>query len=62
MVGFGFEAATVRLAELLLNIGLPDNPVMEYVLEGEGEHCGVGDRSAEVRFLLPGSGAWENLL
>lgn len=62
VAGFGFESATVRLAELMLNIGLLDNPVTEYVLEGEGEHRGVGDRSADVRFLLPGSTAWENLL
>jgi hypothetical protein len=62
VAGFGFESATVLLAELLLNIGLPDNPIKEYALEREGEHRGVGGRSSEVRLLLPGSGAWENVL
>jgi hypothetical protein len=55
LLGFGFEAASVRLAELFLNIGLPHNPVNEYILEGEGGQRGVGIHSAEVRFLLPGS-------
>jgi hypothetical protein len=62
VVGFGFEAATTRLAELFLNMSLPHNPVNEYVLEGEGEYRGVGIHSAEVRFFLPGSLGWDDLL
>jgi hypothetical protein len=58
LLGFGFEAASVRLAELFLNIGLPHNPVNEYILEGEGGQRGVGIHSAEVRFFLPSSAGW----
>lgn len=62
VVGFGLEEASVRLAELLLNMSLPHNAVNEYVLEREGSCRGVGPHSAEVRFCLPGSVGWEDLL
>jgi hypothetical protein len=62
VVGFGLEEASVRLAELFLNMGLPQNSVTEYRLEGEGGHRGIGIHSAEVRFCLPGSAGWETLL
>ena len=35
VVGFGTDRASVRLAELLLNIGLPANPLDEYLLDGD---------------------------
>jgi hypothetical protein len=54
VLGFGLEAASTRLAELFLNIGLPHNPVHEYVLLGEGGQRGVGLHSAEARFFVPG--------
>jgi hypothetical protein len=62
VVGFGLEEGSVRLAELLLNMSLPHNSVNEYVLEREGGYRGVGTHSAEVRFFLPGSVGWEDLL
>jgi len=57
--GFGSDMGSVRLAELLLNASQPDNPVDEYVLEGDGGFRGVGYFSAEATFWLPGSAAWD---
>jgi hypothetical protein len=59
IVGFGTDRASVRLAELLLNASRPDNPVVEYELESEAGFGGVGRWSAEARFWLPGSYAWD---
>ena len=57
--GFGNDdAASVKLADLLLKIGSPDNATNEVVLEGEGGFRGVGIHSAEAAFYLPGSSAW----
>jgi len=58
--GFGTDKGSVRLAELLLNAGQPDNPVDEYNLEGDGGYRGVGYLSAEARFWLPGSFGWDS--
>jgi len=58
----GSDRALVRLAELLLNAGRPDNPVVEYQLEGEGGFRGVGVHSAEVQIFLPGSLGWDEIL
>jgi hypothetical protein len=58
VIGFGNDDASVRLAALLLNIGSPANETTEIVLEGEGGFRGVGVRSAEAAFYLPGSLAW----
>lgn len=55
----GSDRALVRLAELLLNADRPDNPVVEYQLEGEGGFRGVGIHSAEVQFFLPESLGWD---
>jgi hypothetical protein len=57
--GFGTDAGSVRLAELLLNAGQPSNPEAEYVLEGDGGYRGVGYLSAEASIWLPGSAAWD---
>jgi hypothetical protein len=51
--GFGNDDASVRLAELLLNIGSVENKTGEVVLEGEGGFRGVGLHSAESAFYLP---------
>lgn len=56
--GFGNDDASVRLAELLLRFGSPENEANEVVLEGEGGFRGVGRFSAEAGFYLPGSQAW----
>lgn len=56
--GCGSDAASVLFAELLLNAGRPDNPMVEYQLEGEGGFRGVGEHSAEVQLFLPGSLGW----
>ena len=58
VMGFGNDDASVRLAALLLNFGSPGNETTEVVLEGEGGFRGVGIRSAEAAFYLPGSLAW----
>ncbi len=58
----GSDRALALLAELLLNAGRPDNPVLDYALEGEGGFRGVGIHSAEAMFALPGSLAWDGLL
>jgi len=58
----GSDRALVRLAELLLNADRPDNPVVEYQLEGEGGFRGVGIHSAEVQFFLPESLGWDGTL
>ncbi len=46
IIGFNTDEASVRLAELLLNIGRPENTVDQYDLEGEGGFRGVGEQSA----------------
>jgi hypothetical protein len=46
--GFGNDDASIRLADLLLNIGYSDQS--EIVLEGEGGNRGVGIHSAEAIF------------
>lgn len=48
--GFGDDDASVRLADLLLNIGYSDH--REIVLEGEGGNRGVGINSAEASFFV----------
>jgi hypothetical protein len=58
VLGFGTDDASVRLAELLLRFGSPQNEVTEVVLEGECGFRGVGRFSAEASFNLPGSLAW----
>jgi hypothetical protein len=40
--GFGTDVGSVRLAELLLNASQSNNPLDEYVLEGEGGNRNVG--------------------
>jgi len=57
--GFGSDLGSTRLAELLLNASQPDNQVVEYDLEGDGGFRGVGYLSAEAKFWLPGSAAWD---
>jgi hypothetical protein len=57
--GFGTDVGSVRLAELLLNASQPNNPVDEYVLEGDGGNRKVGYLSAEAHFWLPGSIGWD---
>jgi hypothetical protein len=59
---FGSDRALVNLAELLLNVGRPENPVLQYELEGEGGFRGVGVHSAEVILCLPGSDGWDAAL
>jgi hypothetical protein len=59
---YGSDRGFVNLAELLLNAGRPDNPVLEYNLEDEGGFRGVGVHSAEVTFWLPGSVGWDGTL
>lgn len=59
VVGFGNERGCVRLAELLLNASRPESAVTEIVLESEAGYRGVGRRSAEARFELPGSMIWD---
>jgi hypothetical protein len=58
VMGFGNDDVSVRLADLLLNFGSPQNEINEVVLEGEGGFRGVGVHSAEAAFYLPGSLAW----
>ena len=58
----GSDMALAHLAELLLKAGRPDNPVLEYELEGEGGFRGVGIHSAEVWFFLPGSLGYTEIL
>ena len=58
VIGFGNDDASVRLAELLLRFGSPQNETNEVVLEGEGGFRGVGRFSAEASLHLPGSLAW----
>lgn len=50
--GFGNDDASVRLAELLLNIGYSEEK--EIALEGEGGVRGVGINSAEATFVIKG--------
>lgn len=62
VIGFGNDRASVRFAELLLNASMPQNPVVEYQLEGERGFRGVGVESAEVQLFLPGSLGWLDIL
>lgn len=57
--GFGTDTGSVRFAALLLNLGCPQNAAREYALEGDAGVRGVGTMSAEARFILPGSVAWD---
>ncbi|MFZ6769366.1 hypothetical protein ACO0LM_20135 [Undibacterium sp. Di26W] len=54
----GGPLANIRLAELLLKLGHPENDCLEVELEVEGGFRGVGPLSAEARFWLPGSFGW----
>ncbi len=56
--GFGSIRGSLRLAELLLNIGRPSNQRLEVALEGEGGYRGVAPNSTECTFWLPGSCGW----
>jgi len=62
LIGFGNDKASVLLAELLLDASTPQNPVVEYELEGELGFRGVGKHSAEVQLWLPGSIGWDDVL
>ncbi len=62
VIGFGNDRASVKFAELLLNASLPENPVVEYQLEGEEGVRGVGINSTEVQIFLPGSLGWDGSL
>ncbi|WP_189356280.1 hypothetical protein [Undibacterium squillarum] len=55
----GRPAANIRLALLLLELSNPQNRCLEVALEVEGGFRGVGPLSAEARFWLPGSFAWD---
>jgi hypothetical protein len=48
--GFGNDDASIRLSELLLNIGYSDET--EIMLEGEGGNRGIGINSAEAVFRV----------
>jgi hypothetical protein len=49
---------TMRLAELLLDVGCSANTIREYALEGDAGCRGVAPMSAELRIFLPGSDGW----
>jgi hypothetical protein len=49
----------IRLAELLLNAGLPENEQVEYDLESELGYRGVAAWSHELKIVLPGSVAYQ---
>ena len=53
------DHGTVRLAELLRNVGLEDNEQDEFQLEQGGGFRGVGPLSAELQIWLPGSIGYE---
>lgn len=56
---FGNDAALVLFAELLLNIGLPQNERTEFALESEsGGQRAVGVSSQEARLFLPDHLYW----
>ncbi len=59
VVGFGSDRGCVRLAELLLNLGRPESPEDEARLEAEAGWRGVGRKSVEARFVLPGNSLWD---
>ena len=59
---FPIYNVAVLFAELLLNVGRPDNLIDEYQPEGEGGFRGVGEHSAEVQLYLPGSLGWDDEL
>jgi hypothetical protein len=60
--GFGTDRATVRFAELLLNMSRPESLLNDCALEGEAGSRGVGRMSAEARLLLPGGNLWKDTL
>ncbi len=60
--GFGLEGASVRFAELLLNMSLSANRVTDYPVKGQGGAHGHGIQSADAHLCLPGSSAWEDRL
>lgn len=60
--GFGSDRGAILLAQLLLDIGLSEADDSIYDLEGEAGNRGCGPLSAEARFILPGSPAWDESL
>lgn len=56
--GFGPDTGAALLAELLLNLGGPNQEEKEIALESESGFRGVGPGSAELRLFLPGSFGW----
>jgi hypothetical protein len=60
--GFGSDRGAILLAHFLLDIGLSKAENGIYDLEGEAGNRGCGPLSAEARFILPGSDAWNDTL
>lgn len=59
----GSDAGHVRLADMLLDFGHPnEDPEQRITLEGESGNGGVFRDSPEVRFHLPGSWGWSGEL
>lgn len=59
VAGFGSDRGCVRLAELLLNLGRPESAENDVRLEAEAGWRGVGRKSVEARFVLPGNSLWD---
>jgi hypothetical protein len=58
VIGFGRDAATARLVELLFNMSREASTTNEVELEGEGGFRGVAPFSCDATFLLPGAFGW----
>jgi hypothetical protein len=58
IAGLGNDAASVRLASMLLNFGHPTNDLTTVGLETPASYGGVSKLSAEVHFHLPRSPRW----
>ena len=59
VVGFGEQAATVAMAQLMLDAAVFPYPRREYQLEGPAGNDVLEPLSADLRIVLPGSQLWD---
>jgi hypothetical protein len=60
LIGFGGIPGTIRMGQLMLDAGRPNDARDEYEMEGEIGFRGVAPGSCELRIWLHGSIAWES--
>ena len=57
-MGFGEQAATVAMAQMMLDAAVSPYPRREFQLEGPAGNDVLEPLSADVRIVLPGGELW----